>query len=255
MGHRPLCRRAVREPCLRRCLWRPDAFLSGPKSRPEGTPEQRRERVFSRTGPGEVYELCGRGIYAAPGKEKLPSCKGPGGILDKAAVKLLTLDFVLAHPEGRYLEDEIEKVSYFVVEQGINQETFPVRLFCGKSGAETRRYFPEKFPMFLSTGASGPLINFTYMEDETLSLRSFSVFVKRYRLLFCTLGGNFELIFVSSSTRNFHAARRVFVKGCPLSRMEGKAGNSQDFSGCGRWQRKSDSRNLLTRMSSIGDAE
>ena len=87
-----------------------------------------------------------------------------------------------------------------------------MRLFCGKSGAESRRYFPEKFPMFLSTGASGPLINFTYMEDETLSLHSFSVFVKRYRPLFCTLGGNFKLIFVSSSTRNFHAARRVFVK-------------------------------------------
>jgi hypothetical protein len=164
-------------------------------------------------GCTRVYELRGQGIYGALGKEKVPRCKpGPDSFIRRAAVKLLTLDFVLAHPEGRYLEDQTEKVSYFVVERQINKERLPVRLFRGRTGGETHRYFPERFPMFLSTGSDGPVINFTYIEDETILLHAFSVFVRRYRPLFCALGSNFRLIFVSSSTRNFHSARKMFVK-------------------------------------------
>lgn len=169
----------------------------------EHLPEQGRTRV---------YELRGMSIYGALGKEKLSSCKGPGGFLNKAAVRLLTLDFVLAHPDGRYLEEETEQVSYFVQNRRISKETLPVRVILPRTGVETHRYFPEKFPMFLSTGSDGPLVNFTFIEDETLSLAAFSVFVKRYRPLFSALGGNFRLIFVSSSTRSFHSARRVFIK-------------------------------------------
>jgi len=169
----------------------------------EHLPEQGRTRV---------YELRGTGIYGALGKEKLPSCKGPGGFLNQTAVRLLTLDFVLAHPDGRYLEEETQKVSYFVQERRISKETLPVRLFHRIPAIETRRYFPEKFPMFVSTGSEGPLVNFTYIEDETLSLAAFSKFVQRYRPLFCALGGNFKLIFVSSSTRSFRSARGIFIK-------------------------------------------
>jgi hypothetical protein len=168
----------------------------------EHLPEQGRTRV---------YELRGTGIYGALGKEKLPSCKGPGGFLNQATVRLLTLDFVLAHPDGRYLEEEAEKVSYFVQDRKISKETLPVRLFRRRPGVETRRYFPEKFPLFVSTGSDGPVINFTYIEDETLSLAAFSRFVQRYRPLFSALGSNFRLIFVSSSTRSFRSARRIFI--------------------------------------------
>src|ERR1700733_5729019 len=103
-------------------------------------------------------------IYGALGKEKLSSCKGPGGFLNKAAVRLLTLDFVLAHPDGRYLEEETEQVPYFVHVRRISKKTLPVILIPRRTGVGTPSYFPEKFPMFLSTGSDGPLVNFTFIE-------------------------------------------------------------------------------------------
>jgi len=163
-------------------------------------------------GHTKVYELNGLSIYGALGKEKLSACKPGPDLLVKAAVKLLTLDFVLTHLQGHYLEKETEKVSYFVEEQRINKETLPSRLFRGGVGGESRRYFSEGFPIFLSTGSDERLINFAYIEDETLSLNTFSTFVRRYRPLFCVLGGNFRLIFVSRSTRSFYFAQQIFVK-------------------------------------------
>jgi hypothetical protein len=163
-------------------------------------------------GQTRVYELYGQSIYGALGKEKLSPCKPGPDLIAKAAVKLLTLDFVLTHLEGHYLEKETEKVSYFVEEQQINKETLPSRLFRGGVGGESCRYFSERFPIFLSSGSDGRLINFAYIEDETLSLGAFSSFVRRYRPLFCALGGNFRLIFVSRSTRSFYFARQLFVK-------------------------------------------
>jgi hypothetical protein len=164
-------------------------------------------------GQTKVYELCGLSIYGGLGKEKLSACKPGPDLMARAAVKLLTLDFVLTHLAGHYLEKETEKVSYFVEEQHVNKEILPSRLFRGEVGGESCcRYFSERFPIFLSTGSDERLINFAYIEDETLSLNAFSKFVRRYRPLFCALGGNFRLIFVSRSTRSFYFARQIFVK-------------------------------------------
>jgi hypothetical protein len=164
-------------------------------------------------GTQKTYHLFSRSLYAALGKENSRHRKsGRYGLLDKAAVRLLGLDFVLAHLNRNYLEEEAEKVAYFTVERRISNETLPAKVFHGQNGSETRRYFFEKFPIFLSEDAAAPLTTFTYIEDDIRSVQTFASFVQRYRPLFEALGNSFRLVFVSNSTQSFQFARDIFVR-------------------------------------------
>jgi hypothetical protein len=164
-------------------------------------------------GTQKIYHLFSRSLYAALGKENSRHRKsGRYGLLDKAAVRLLGLDFVLAHMDRHYLEEEAEKVAYFTVERRLSNETLPAKVFHGQNGSETRRYFFEKFPIFLSEGATAPLASFAYIEDDIRSVQTFASFVQRYRPLFEALGNSFRLVFVSNSTQSFQFARDIFVR-------------------------------------------
>src|SRR6266852_5049715 len=164
-------------------------------------------------GTQKIYHLFSRSLYAALGKENSRHRKsGRYGLLDKAAVRLLALDFVLAHLDRHYLEEEAEKVAYFTVELRISNETLPAKVFHGQNRSETCRYFFEKFPIFLSEDAVAPLANFTYIEDDIRSVQTFASFVQRYRPLFEALGNSFRLVFVSNSTQSFQFARDIFVR-------------------------------------------
>lgn len=164
-------------------------------------------------GTQKIYHLFSRTVYAALGKENSRHRKpGRYGLLEKAAVRALGLDFVLAHRDRRYLEEEADRVAYFTHRKGIGAEALPMKSFPGQNGVETRRYFVEKFPVFLSGETSAPIANFTYIEDAIRSLQTFASFVQRYQPLFEALGGDFKLIFVSNSTRSFQSAREIFVR-------------------------------------------
>lgn len=164
-------------------------------------------------GTQKIYHLFSRSLYAALGKENSRHRKpGPYGLLDKAAVRLLGLDFVLANPDRQYLEEEADKVDYLTVERRISKDVLPAKVFRGDKGSETCRYFFEKFPMFLSGDADTPLANFTYIEDDIRSVQTFASFVQRYRPLFEALGNSFRLVFVSNSTQSFQFARDIFVR-------------------------------------------
>jgi hypothetical protein len=175
-------------------------------------------------GVTKVYELFGQGIYGALGKEKFRRCiPGSDSVIDRVATKLLALDFVLAHPDLHYLDQEAEKVSYFVTEHQIDKDILPSRAWSGAEGAASVRYFSERFPIFLSTGSDERLISFTYMEDDNISMKAFASFVMRYRPLFCALGGKFRLIFVSRHTRSFHVAKKLFVKTLSVAKSGAKS--------------------------------
>jgi hypothetical protein len=163
-------------------------------------------------GSQKVYQLFSRNLYASIGKEHSRNRRtGRYGLLDKASVKLLSLDFVLANLEERYLGEEIAKVEYFTAKRQINRATLPAKVFHGQNGSETHRYFVEKFPMFLSGMANEEIVNFTYLEDDVRSLQSFGSYLEKYQPLFEALNSKFKLIFVSISTQSFSSAKRVFV--------------------------------------------
>lgn len=174
--------------------------------------EHVREHLPER-GTQKTYHLFSRAVYAALGKEHSRHRKpGRYGLLDKAAVRVLGLDFVLAHLDYQFLEEETDKVWYFAQTKHIGADALPAKVFCGQTGVETRRYFVEKFPIFVSGEASAQLANFAYIEDDIRSLQTFASFIQRYRALFDTLGENFKLIFVSNSTRSFQSARELFTR-------------------------------------------
>ncbi len=49
-------------------------------------------------------------------------------------VKLMGLDFVLAHPEHRYLATETEKLEFFVGALWLKREWLPPRIFRSRNG-------------------------------------------------------------------------------------------------------------------------
>ncbi|HWY69449.1 MAG TPA: hypothetical protein VNX88_12335 [Terriglobales bacterium] len=164
-------------------------------------------------GTQKTYHLFSRNLYSLIGKENSRNRKtGRYGLLDKAAPRLLSLDFVLGNLDHVYLEEEADKVEYLTVEKGISADSLPAKVFPGKGGSETRHYFVERFPIFLSGRTDVPIANFTYIEDQLRSLQTFSSFVQRYRPLFEALKDDFRLIFVSNSTQSFMYARKTFAE-------------------------------------------
>lgn len=164
-------------------------------------------------GTQKTYHLFSRSLYSLVGKENSRNRKaGRYGLLDKASPRLLSLDFVLANLDHTFLEEETDKVEYLTVEKGISANSLPAKTFAGQHGSETRRYFVERFPMFLSGNTDAPVVNFTYIEDELRSVQTFTSFVQRYRPLFEALKDDFRLIFVSNSTRTFPYAKKTFAE-------------------------------------------
>src|SRR5579864_7626142 len=114
-------------------------------------------------GTQKIYHLFSRTVYAALGKENTRHRKpGRYGLLEKAAVRVLGLDFVLSHLDCQFLEEETDKVSYFAEAKHVSPDAWPAKIFRGLTGAETHRYFVEKFPIFVSDDVSTSLTNFTY---------------------------------------------------------------------------------------------
>jgi hypothetical protein len=164
-------------------------------------------------GTQKIYHLFSRTVYKAIGKENSRH-RRPGryGMLEKAGVRLLTLDFVLTNPDRQYFEEESDKADYFIRQRLISAEILPVKVFPGAQGKQTRRYFFENFPMFLSETDGLPVVNFTYIEDDIRSIQTFASFVERYRPLFEVLANRFKLILVSNSAQSFQLARNMFVR-------------------------------------------
>jgi hypothetical protein len=163
-------------------------------------------------GSQKVYQLFSRNLYASIEKEHSRNRRtGRYGLLDKASVKLLSLDFVLANLKECYVEEEVAKVEYFTAKRQISKVTLPAKVFHGQNGSETHRYFVEKFPIFLSGTPNEEIVNFTYLEDELRSLQSFGSYLQKYRPLFEALNNKFRLIFVSNSTQSFPSAKRAFL--------------------------------------------
>ena len=83
--------------------------------------------------------------------------------------RLLSLDYVLEHPDLPWLPTESEKVGAFEA-LGIERRILPSRLYRGAAG-NTRRYFPLKLPVALEAERA----LFVYVEpghDTSTALRS-----------------------------------------------------------------------------------
>ena len=98
------------------------------------------ETVPGVRGIGRVCRIFSRGLYRALGAEDIRHRRAASeAVLMR---RLLSLDYVLEHPDLPWLPTESEKVGAFE-ELGIERRILPSRLYRGAAG-NTRRYFPLK---------------------------------------------------------------------------------------------------------------
>jgi hypothetical protein len=126
--------------------------------------------------------------------------------------KLAILDFVLAHPDYRYLGTEAEKVDYFCRKLGISRALLPAKRYSGAIRQKTTdRYFVDKFPLFfVPESSSPPVVTFSFVDPGLMTLASFETHLLAYGSLFSALP---SLCFVYIATRptQFESARKLFL--------------------------------------------
>lgn len=157
---------------------------------------------------GRVYHLFARKVYQAIERENLRTRKKHE--LEYVKTRLVALDFVLGHPEHRYLETEAEKVAFFEKEWNVSRGTLPVKQYRARRSAEiTPRYFVDRFPMFVDRLSSPPVVIFTYVDAGAVTLEAFGTHLRAYFGLFQALP-KLEFIYLAPTARLFKTAESEF---------------------------------------------
>ena len=101
--------------------------------------------------------------------------------------RLLSLDYVIDHPELEWLPTETEKV-WFCKHLDIGKDRLPKRLYTGAAGYLTR-YFPLKLPI-----AAGRTVTFVYVDpgnDTIAELRHWASHTSMFGLAYASTGCRF----------------------------------------------------------------
>lgn len=132
---------------------------------------------------GKVYHVFSRKLYRQIDRENLRNRREHE--FEYIQRRIGMLDFVLSHPQYRYLETEPEKVSYFCDQLKVPTHFLPAKIYCGqKTSQPTVRYFVDKFPMLLDCDASSPspVVTFTYLQGPEACLTEFVHHLQAYLL-------------------------------------------------------------------------
>jgi hypothetical protein len=159
-----------------------------------------------------VYHLSAKRFYAVIG---VPDSRNRR-VHPPFAVrtKLMTLDFVLGHPEAQFLASEQERVSFFSGTLGLPETVLPVKYYASKSRqSRNARYFVDRNPVYLSAAPAGaaPAVGFAYVDAGSETTAGFKSYLAQYRRLFQALD-RFRLTYVASRGTHFAAAAREFRK-------------------------------------------
>jgi hypothetical protein len=140
-------------------------------------------RVLPYGRHGHVFHLCARPLYAAIGEEDNRNRRPAEW--DAVIGKLITLDYVLAHPTARFLATEAEKVA-LLRERLIPSVVWPHRNYPPRhsTGRVTTRYFVDKMPWYQHGDDARVWI--AYVDTER-TLQGFQTFLDQYRALLASL--------------------------------------------------------------------
>jgi len=151
-----------------------------------------------------VYHLSAKPLYTLLGQpdNRHRRHRSPFGI----KAKLMALDYVLAHRDGRFLATEDARVQYFT-EHGVDRARLPQLVYRARRGGQTTaRYFVEKFPLAVY---SDELIGLTYIDAGEYAVDGLDTFLKRYTPLIVSVP-DVRLAYVADTDRNFAQATRRF---------------------------------------------
>jgi len=159
---------------------------------------------------GKVYHVFSRKLYRQIDRENLRNRREHE--FEYIQRRIGMLDFVLSHPQYRYLETEPEKVSYFCDQLKVPTHFLPAKIYCGqKTSQPTVRYFVDKFPMLLDCDASSPspVVTFTYLQGPEACLTEFVHHLQAYLPLFRQLS-EFRFIYLARLDSHFAKAKELF---------------------------------------------
>ena len=120
--------------------------------------------------------------------------------------RLLSLDYVLAHPDLPWLPTEHDKVTALTA-AGIPKGVLPSRLYRGAMGAQ-RRYFAHKLPLALD----GERATFVYVQAEDATASAVRTWGGQHAALWAALAGKgraVEVVVVGRDPDRLREAGRV----------------------------------------------
>ena len=153
----------------------------------------------------EVYHLGSKPFYFMLG-EPDNRHRRDRDIIDLRS-KLMGLDYVLSHPEWRFLATEDSKVEYFCGELGIDRMELPGQVYKDRHGAFTKRNFVEKYPIYINPDG---VVGLCYLDDGMYTRSTFAPWLARHRSLIQALGAKAEIVYVASEDSGFAAAEREY---------------------------------------------
>jgi len=165
-----------------------------------------RRHVFAHNR--QVFPLRFRPLYRAVGGENSRNRREHQPQAVKA--RLMTLDFVLAHPEQLYFATEREKVVQRCGERRIDHEALPAKAFPGRDGdSSMRRCFLDRFLLFTRPGTDE--LAFCYIDSGFETSGPFASHLCRYLPLFAELP-SFKLVYVATASMRSGQAQTVFER-------------------------------------------
>jgi hypothetical protein len=157
---------------------------------------------------GTVYHLFSRRLYRQIDRENIRNRRQHE--IEYIQRRIGMLDFVLSHPQYKYLETEPEKVSFFCNQLKVPNHFLPSKIYHGQRTSQpTVRYFVDKFPMFFGDDVSKAVLTFTYLQGPEASLTEFVHHLEAYLPLFRQLS-EFRFLFLSRVDAHFEKARELF---------------------------------------------
>jgi hypothetical protein len=171
-----------------------------------------------------IYHLGARSVYQMLAQDDNPNQRWRQPYSVKT--KLMALDFVLAHPQHRYLATESEKLDFFCATLGLERDCLFVRGYRSRypEGQPSVRYFVDRFPIFLSNAADDPrpVVSFCYVDGARAKPSGFDTYLEHYRAVFSSLS-SFEVVYVAIDPQMFPRAERIFSQ-----RFRTPLGNPED---------------------------
>jgi hypothetical protein len=157
---------------------------------------------------GTFYHLFSRQLYRQIDRENIRNRRQHE--IEFIQRRIGMLDFVLSHPQWKYLETEPEKVSFFCNQLKVPNHFLPSKIHFGqKTSQPTLRYFVDKFPMFLSDDDSSPVVTFTYLQGREANLTGFAHHLEAYLPLFRQLT-EFRFLYLARFDSHFERAKELF---------------------------------------------
>jgi hypothetical protein len=160
----------------------------------------------------EVFSFCSKAFFEALGDADNRNRRSHEVFTIKN--RLVTLDFVLAHPDWEFLATEREKTSFFCDNFAVLIEHLPTKRYTAKDSAEsTHRLFVDKSPIALDrrSSPSSPVVVFGYVDAGVHTTSGFDTYLEQYRRLVSRVPCS-RVVYISTAVTNFDAAQRSFER-------------------------------------------